>query len=361
MPEEICPVQWKGRQAVVTLPQHIDGSNADRIRERLLWIINRGAAVLIADLTGTVSCDYSGAEALARAQHRAVANGTELRVVVTADIVRRVLAVTGLDCLVGVYPDLDCVLAAGAERAEAGGQSGAAVIADQVAYAGELLDSVVHNIFIVGLMLQAAADLPHDAAALRITETLGRLDDVVREVRDHVLADRSQSIRPGSAWRPPPDVLERSALAMDRAAALRQRVAQTAHALHFTAADTAALLERRADLLGQPTRIDYPTEAKRWRVLADQAGQMAELWEQRPLPAGRITIRRQSTGGARARTLRGAISWQSWLPGWSISSRSGVIRWDDCPRRCPARSPWPITCAAPLCPLMTAARPLTCW
>ena len=114
MPEEICPVQWTGRQAVVTLPQHIDGSNADRIRERLLWIINRGAAVLIADLTGTLSCDYSGAEALARAQHRAVANGTELRLVVTADIVRRVLAVTGLDGLAGVYADLDCALAAGA-------------------------------------------------------------------------------------------------------------------------------------------------------------------------------------------------------------------------------------------------------
>ena len=61
MAEDTYPVQWTGRQAVVTLPQDIDSSNADQIREQLLWIINRAAAVLIADLTGTISCDYSGA------------------------------------------------------------------------------------------------------------------------------------------------------------------------------------------------------------------------------------------------------------------------------------------------------------
>jgi len=27
--------------------------------------------------------------------------------------------------------------------------------------------------------------------------------------------------------------------------------------------------------------MDYPTEIKRWQVLADQAEQMAERWEQR--------------------------------------------------------------------------------
>jgi anti-sigma B factor antagonist len=108
------PVRWTGQQAAVTLPQHIDTSNASQIREQLLWIINRGAAVLIADLTRTLSCDYSGADALARAQHRAVANGTELRLVVTADAVRRVLTLNGFDRLIAVYPDLDAAAAAGA-------------------------------------------------------------------------------------------------------------------------------------------------------------------------------------------------------------------------------------------------------
>jgi anti-anti-sigma factor len=89
---------------VVTLPQHIDTSNADLIREQLLWIINRGAVVLIADLTGTLSCYYSGTDALASAHHRAVANGTNLRLIVTADAVRRVLTVNGLDRLTAVCP-----------------------------------------------------------------------------------------------------------------------------------------------------------------------------------------------------------------------------------------------------------------
>ena len=112
-----CPVQWTGQQAVVTFPQHIDISNVGQIREQLLWIINRGAAVLIADLTGTVSCDCSGADALARAQHRAVANGTELRLAVTANAVRRVLTLNGFDRLVAIYPDLDAA-AAGTGRRE---------------------------------------------------------------------------------------------------------------------------------------------------------------------------------------------------------------------------------------------------
>jgi anti-sigma B factor antagonist len=281
MPEDICPVQWTGRQTVVTLPQHIDGSNAGQIREQLLWLINRGAAVLIVDLAGTLSCDYSGADALARAQHRAAANGTELRLVVTADVVRRVLSLGGLDRPVAVYPDLDGALAAAAGRRETCSEHRTGT-ADQPARAGELLDSVVRNIFIVGLMLEAAGGLPHAAAAQRITQALGRLDDVVRDVRDHALADRSQGIQPGRTWRPPRDVLERAALAKNRAASIRQRVAHTAHALHAAAADTAALLEQQAGLAGQPSRIDYPTEIKRWRVFADQARHMAECWEQPP-------------------------------------------------------------------------------
>jgi anti-anti-sigma factor len=107
------PVQWTGQQAVVTLPRHIATSNASQIREHLLWIINRGAAVLIADLTRTLSCDYSGADALARAHHRAIANGTELRLAVTADAVRRVLTLNGFDQLIAIYPDLDAAKAAG--------------------------------------------------------------------------------------------------------------------------------------------------------------------------------------------------------------------------------------------------------
>jgi len=278
---QTMPVQWTGQQAVVTLPQHVDASNADQIREQLLWIINRGAVVLIADLTGTVSCDYSGAGALARIQHRAVANGTELRLVVTADVVRRLLSLSGFDRLVAVYPDLDGALAAGADRRESPGTP-TTPATNGAARAEDLPDLTLDSIFNVGLILQAAIELPPDVTARRITDALQRLDDVVREIRDHVFAERGHSVEPGPAGTPSRHLLERSARVMDRSAPLQRHVAQTARAVQSAAADTAALLERRADLVGRPNRIDYPTDVKRWRALADQAAQMAERWERQP-------------------------------------------------------------------------------
>jgi anti-sigma B factor antagonist len=118
VPKDSYPVQWVGRQAVVTLPEHINVSNAGQIREELLTLINRGAATLIADMTATLSCDHAGAEAVGRAYQRALANGTQLRLVVTAHIVRRVLSLNGLDRLIPIYPSLEAAIAAGAPAAE---------------------------------------------------------------------------------------------------------------------------------------------------------------------------------------------------------------------------------------------------
>ena len=77
-------------------------------------VLNRGALVLIVDLSATVSCDHAGSDALARVYQRAVSSGTELRLVVTSEIVRRVLTVSGVDRLVSHYPSLESALAASA-------------------------------------------------------------------------------------------------------------------------------------------------------------------------------------------------------------------------------------------------------
>ena len=279
MADGTLPVQWSGQQAVVALPQHIDHSNADQIREQLLWILNRGADVLIADLSGTLSCDYSGADALARAYHRAVAVRTELRLVVTADVVRRVLSLNGFDRLVAVYPDLDGALAAGTERREPPDER-ITPATYRAARVEDLPDLTVDSIFNVGLILQAAIDLAPDVTAQRITEALQRLDDVVQEIRNHMFAGRGHSVEPGPVGPPFPRLLERSARAMDQAALLQKHVAQTARAVQSAAADTAALLEQRADLVGRPSRVDYPADIKRWRAIADEAAQMAKHWDQ---------------------------------------------------------------------------------
>jgi anti-anti-sigma factor len=118
MRDDVFPVKWAGRQAIVAFPEHIDVSNAGQLRDQLLSVINRGAAVLIADMTGTVSCDHAGVDAVARAYQRAVVSGTQLRLVVTAPVVRRVLGVEGLDRLVSIYPSLDAAIAASVPATE---------------------------------------------------------------------------------------------------------------------------------------------------------------------------------------------------------------------------------------------------
>ena len=117
VPEDVYPVQWTRRQALIGLPEHIDVSNAGPIREELLTVINRGAEVLIVDMTATVSCDHAGADAMARAYQRAVASRTELRLAVTSGVILRMLGMTGVGRLVPVYPSVE---AAAAARSPAG-------------------------------------------------------------------------------------------------------------------------------------------------------------------------------------------------------------------------------------------------
>jgi anti-anti-sigma factor len=348
VPDGPCPVRWTGRQAVVALPEHIGASNSGPIREQLLDLINRGTAVLIADLTGTVSCDAGGAEALLRACQGAAVSGGQLRVAVTAPAVRRILDASGLDRLVPVYPTVQAASAAGMpdviplparpgrekgeapvlarrrgqtaritpavlwglidalhdgviltdedgvivlanrragdmfgyppgeltgqpveslvpdslraahisqragyaqhptarpmaararlaglrkdgstfpvrvslspvptatgrlilavirdvaedlSRADLGDLARAAAAAGQARRARELLDRVASGLFHVGLSLQAAIELPHDAAVERIADALHRLDDTIREIRDHVFASRDRDEPPQS-------------------------------------------------------------------------------------------------------------------------------------------------------------------
>jgi anti-anti-sigma factor len=107
------PVAWTGRRAVVAFPEHVDMSNAAQIREQLLAVFDRGAVVVIADMSATAWCDYAGVDAVARACQRAAVCRAELRLVVTAPAVRRLLAAEGLDRLVPVYSSVEAAITAG--------------------------------------------------------------------------------------------------------------------------------------------------------------------------------------------------------------------------------------------------------
>jgi anti-sigma B factor antagonist len=111
MSREHYPVLWIGQSAVVTLPAEIDITNADQVREDLLSILNQGATLLVADLSETTFCDSAGVGALARTFRRADASQSEMRLAVSTPSVQRVLALTGVDRLLDVYPSVTAALA----------------------------------------------------------------------------------------------------------------------------------------------------------------------------------------------------------------------------------------------------------
>ena len=112
MSGEHYPVLWIGRTAVVSLPAEIDITNADQVREDLLSVLNQGAVLLIADLSRTTFCDSAGVSAVARSFRRAAASQSDMRLVVGTLAVKRVLALTGIDRLLDIYPSVAASLAA---------------------------------------------------------------------------------------------------------------------------------------------------------------------------------------------------------------------------------------------------------
>jgi anti-anti-sigma factor len=95
-----------GSPVVVRLPDELDLSNVMSVGAELLAAASAGAAVVIADLSGTTFCDGTGAHGLLTAGELAAANGVELRVVATSERVRAVFELTGLDGLLPVYRSL---------------------------------------------------------------------------------------------------------------------------------------------------------------------------------------------------------------------------------------------------------------
>jgi anti-anti-sigma factor len=113
MAESIEPTAWADLPTVVTFPEHVDVSNAAQVREQLLAEFDRGAAVVIADMSATASCDDAGVDALARAYQQAAIRHAELRLVAAGPIIQRQLAAQGLDRLVPVYSSVEVAVTDG--------------------------------------------------------------------------------------------------------------------------------------------------------------------------------------------------------------------------------------------------------
>jgi len=113
MVEDMERAAWAGRRAVVAFPERVDGSNVVQVRDELLAVFDRGAAVVIADMSATAWCDGAAVDVVAWACQRAAVHRAELRLVATAPTVRQLLAAEGLDRLIPVYSSMEAAVAAG--------------------------------------------------------------------------------------------------------------------------------------------------------------------------------------------------------------------------------------------------------
>jgi anti-sigma B factor antagonist len=109
--QEHYPVLWIGQVAVVTLPEEIDVTTAELVREERLALLRQGATLLIADLSKTEFCDSAGVSALVRTYREASTGGSAMRLVIGTPGVRRVLSITGVDRLVDIFPSVAASLA----------------------------------------------------------------------------------------------------------------------------------------------------------------------------------------------------------------------------------------------------------
>jgi anti-sigma B factor antagonist len=107
---------WRTRlYTVVQLPDQIDTSNADEVREQLLALLNSGgsdAGPVIVDLTGTTFCDSSAINALLRTRTRASALGRRLYAAVApGGIVRKIFDITAVSRVISVADDVGTAIA----------------------------------------------------------------------------------------------------------------------------------------------------------------------------------------------------------------------------------------------------------
>lgn len=96
------------RPVIVTLPAEIDLSNAEQVYDQLSATLASGAAVVIADFTGTRFCDCACLNRLLRVRNQAAGHNAQLRLVIPLGaLVREVVRLLGLDQQLPVYASID--------------------------------------------------------------------------------------------------------------------------------------------------------------------------------------------------------------------------------------------------------------
>jgi anti-anti-sigma factor len=90
----------------VRLPAEIDIANAADVYADLIAAVDRGAPIVIADLTATNFCDCAGARALILASRHTASRGAELRAAAAARALLRMFELAGVKAVLRVWPSV---------------------------------------------------------------------------------------------------------------------------------------------------------------------------------------------------------------------------------------------------------------
>jgi stage II sporulation protein AA (anti-sigma F factor antagonist) len=115
VPEIGFPVEVVEGVPVVRAPEEIDIANAGGLKAALLEAIGLeatgpGRALVVVDMSRTRFSDSAGLNALVAVARQARAEGGEIRLVVVAGAVARLMALTGVDRVIPIYASLEDAL-----------------------------------------------------------------------------------------------------------------------------------------------------------------------------------------------------------------------------------------------------------
>jgi len=106
MPDAMFPVEIVSGVPVVATPEEIDITNAGGLRAALLESAAHGSGRLVVDMSRTRFCDTAGLHALVSAHKRALADGEEVRLVISGAAVQRIFTITGLNHVIPNFTSL---------------------------------------------------------------------------------------------------------------------------------------------------------------------------------------------------------------------------------------------------------------
>jgi anti-sigma B factor antagonist len=106
-----CPFVMIGGIPVVNAPLELDAASAGGFQKMLLQAASCRQATVVVNMTSTRFCDSAGVRVLVRAHARAVTKDGELLLVIPANAVLRVFAITGITRVIRHFADLNEALA----------------------------------------------------------------------------------------------------------------------------------------------------------------------------------------------------------------------------------------------------------